>query len=230
MTFIRFMVFLLCLPFLSPAQGLEGGAFLGVSNYQGDLADQLIVLGETKLAFGLMARLNINPKLSIKGAVYNGYLSGHDANSKNQALIDRGYSFQSSIQEATVHCEWNILGRRMYNDVGLFVPYITPFISVGAGVAYCAGSPTKIRPNHQLVSFEEKGDKDVFFSLPVIFGIKYYYQEHINVGIEVGTRSIFSDYLDGVKKNGNPNKNDWYIFGGIAVTYVFGDGFLNYRL
>jgi hypothetical protein len=40
------------------------------------------------------------------------------------------------------------------------------------------------------------------------------------LGLDVGWRPVFSDGLDGVKINGNPNQSDWYYFVGITTSFI----------
>lgn len=42
------------------------------------------------------------------------------------------------------------------------------------------------------------------------------------LGAELGARTAFTDYFDGVSQTGNPGENDWYWFGGMTLTRRFG--------
>lgn len=88
-------------------------------------------------------------------------------------------------------------------------------------------------------------DKNYSFAIPLIFGVKGAVSEDFVIALEFGARYAFTDNLDGSKKKkveadyslidtsknkvikdaltfGNESMNDWYIFGGITLTYTFG--------
>ena len=58
--------------------------------------------------------------------------------------------------------------------------------------------------------------------MPLIAGVTFDISKYFLIGIEAGSRITFNDYLDGVSKNGNPKKNDLFIFAGVCFTYFVG--------
>ena len=69
---------------------------------------------------------------------------------------------------------------------------------------------------------DEGKDVDKFITVPFMFGVRIDLHEHVSISGEWGWRATFSDYLDDVSQNGNPNRNDWYLFVGGSVSYFFG--------
>lgn len=201
------------------AQNLELGLKAGIINYQGDLADGYIVLSETKPSFGIHLRHFINNRASVSFNYWYGNLTGKDANSKSQSLRIRNFSFSSTLQEITVNGEWALTNVKV-GGTGLFKASLVPYLSVGAGVAFAPGKP-KAPVNALEDPFPELGDRDNFFSLPIIGGLRWNVAPNTIINFEMGSRMIFSDYLDGVSINGNPNRNDWYIISAVGVSYYF---------
>ena len=90
-------------------------------------------------------------------------------------------------------------------------------------------------------------------SVPFGFGFKYALSENINIGLEVGIRKTFTDYLDDVsltypdlslfddpnaallsdrspdprtnlgKGRGDTKPTDWYFLSGFTISYMFSD-------
>jgi hypothetical protein len=50
-------------------------------------------------------------------------------------------------------------------------------------------------------------------------GIRVDITKKLVLGVEAGARPIFSDRLDGVRINGDPQNDDWYYFGGATVSF-----------
>ena len=216
------VVFFLSFSPLSKAQ-FEVGVFVGGANYQGDLADGVIIWQESKPAFGALLRYTPMPYLTLRANYIQGKLTATDYNSKFVTTRQRGYSFSSNIREFAVVGEFNVLGKTNSANYGDFSFVFNPYIFAGLGVASTDGTP--VAPDDtKPYPFPEQGAKNVFLSIPLGLGMKFQVAEFLSIGIEWGGRATFSDYVDGVSKNGNPNKNDWYMFGGLTLTYCFESG------
>ena len=201
-------------------QNVEAGFFAGVANYQGDLAEDEIEIGETKLAYGGYISYLINPRVLVRGNVYYGNISGKDSNST--VLESRGFSFTADVLEIGVNAQWLIFGKNRYNNSGIFVPQFTPYLLGGAAITTIKAD--LLYPDTELNNsrFPEKEDTDNFLVVPLGVGLRYEMVEFLTLGFELGARATFSDYVDNVSLNANPNKNDWYLFGGFTLGYVFG--------
>ncbi len=247
------------------AQHWEGGLFLGVSNYAGDLSPSFFLIKEAHPAFGPVVRYNVNRYVSFKGNLFYGTISGNDVNQVKQSLQVRNLSFKSNILELGVTAEYNIFG---FDGGGnRFSPYVFAGIAVyrfnpktlyqGQWVALqplgTEGQGTPVFPNRKPYSLTQ-------LSMPLGAGIKYAIGRGWNLGLEVGYRKTYTDYLDDVSKSyvdtdiiaayngataaalsnrtgevlpepldfneqnerGNAKYMDWYMFGGITLTYTFG--------
>jgi OmpA-OmpF porin, OOP family len=217
------LVWLLSLPFLIQAQKTEIGLFAGNANYQGDLAEGEIRFEETQIGYGGFFRYHIHPKIGVKFNVYSGTLSGNDAN--NSKLKSRGFEFKTNFTELSINFEWSPFPRKKYDAGGEFMSArFVPYVSAGVGTTLLnkiTGADNNIADGKVVIP--EEGTPASLICVPVGGGFKFFISDRLTVGIEGGYRTVFSDYLDGISKNANPTRNDWYIVGGVTVSYLIGE-------
>ncbi|MFK8101416.1 MAG: DUF6089 family protein [Saprospiraceae bacterium] len=199
--------FICCLPFFATAQHFEVGIMGGVSNYQGDLAPASLrgSFGNTHASFGGFLRYNINNYFATKINANYGKISGDDSKSDDNGRKARNLSFRSNLFEVGLHVEFNILGYQPYNLERVFSPYIFGGIALVnfKPQAELEGEWYDLQPlgteGQGLPEYPEKKPyKLTEFSLPVGFGLKYALNDAWNIGLEIGVRKTFTDYLDDV--------------------------------
>lgn len=210
-------IFLLILPIQLFAQRWSAGLSIGGSNYQGDLVATQIIAKETNLAYGAFARYNINSKFSIKANVTKGLLSGSDLNFPDR--VSRGYSFRTDILQASMNVEWDLLGKKRFDNKGIFTRSFTPYIYTGIGAVMF--KPTVYTTNNSDSPYNGEQYGTFNFAIPFGGGIKYDVNRDFTIGLEFTTHIPFSDYMDGVSLNNKVN-NDWFVFGGVSVAKWFG--------
>ncbi len=216
----NFLLLIFLTSFLSlQAQQVELGLFTGFANYQGDLAEDPVEIGETSLSFGAFARYHLAPRFKIKGSVYYGLVSGSDANSSG-TRANRGWSFKSNLVEVSAMGEFHPLGRDRYAYGGVFKASVSPYVATGLGFVKI-DSEVSVTDPADANKFPEAGAKSTSLAVPFLVGIRLDAYEAVSLGFEWGWRATFNDYIDGVKKNGNPDRNDWYLFIGASLAYVF---------
>ena len=211
--------FMLCIP-LSKAQ-FEADLTVGVCNYQGDLVDPALVKLEVQPSFGAFLRFTPNRFITIRGNYIQGKLKASDLQSPKPETRYRGIVFESTLREFSVVGEYNILGNSNENNFELGGVMFNPYIFAGIGLASNSGvpvAPADTRP----YPFPEEGAKSVVPAFPLGIGLKVQFGESIGVGLDIGSRLTFSDYLDGVSKVGNPKSNDFYSYVGLTFSYCFG--------
>jgi hypothetical protein len=179
---------------------LHLGVFLGSSNYSGDLNDKLFK--RTKSAFGLSLNYEISDRVMLRSGLNFGKVEGGDPFSGTEFLKQiRNLSFQSSITE------FNLIGElTAFNLKNIrWSPYAFAGIAVYRFNPYVQDSGTKLFL--QPLSTEGQGlaaypDRKPYaltqFAIPFGGGIKYNINENIRLGLEVGLRRLFTDYLDDV--------------------------------
>ncbi len=222
---------LCCIPAaLFSQQKMEFGAFAGFANYQGDLVQNPIALSETKLSYGGFLRYHLkNNKVKLRGNFLYGFISGSDANNADIGLKERGWSFESNILEASFVGEYHPFGKSRVGNTGIFAHQISPYVGLGFGMA--TFTPEVIVSNSADNDlFPEQGEKSMSASIPMLVGVRADLFENFSLGAEIGWRATFNDYLDGVSKNGNPNKNDWYVMAGLTASFFFGHSQADFNL
>jgi opacity protein-like surface antigen len=206
--FLRILA-IACFPFAVQAQHLEAGILLGGANYVGDLSNNSgnLYLKETKFAAGAFVRQNFNDLFAVKLGFNWARIPGQDANVRNDDFVhDRNLSFRSTLLEFSLVGDWNILGYQPYALSRPFSPYIF------AGIAGTKFNP-KARYQGDWVELQPLGTegqgmqgfdspyKKFAFAIPFGIGVKYALTDRINLGLELGARPTFSDYLDDVSGN-----------------------------
>lgn len=188
-------------------QGIELGLFLGASNYMGDLSNEFIVLGETHPSVALIGRYNLGEKWALKGFVGYGRISGSDENANTDLKKSRNLSFYSDVFEASVQLEFNLVRNSMrYNQRSKrFVPYV--FVGIGLfnfnPKAEMGGVVYELQP----LGTEGQGttnynDRSKYgLTQPVVpfgIGVRKKITQRLSLGIEVGARYTFTNYLDDI--------------------------------
>lgn len=178
---------------------------LGGSNYHGELNEGIVNLGETKFASGGIIRYNLNPWVTIKSDFYYGTISGNDKNAKTAENKLRNLSFKSSMLDIGIQTELNLTGYKSGHAVYKQSPYIFFGLSVFRfnPKAEYAGTWYALQP----LCTEGQGttkynDREKYaltqIAIPLGIGYKKALSRFWNVGLELGVRATFTDYLDDV--------------------------------
>ncbi len=179
--------------------GMAGGCF-----YMGDANLNTFYKG-TNLGGGLLARWNINPRMSLKFDVAYGGISGDASNLsyKFPENPEQEWKFDNSVVDVGAQYELSFWG---YGQGGGYKGNrrLTPYIQFGLGAT--VGS-------------------DVFtMNIPVGFGVKYKFKERWNVGLDWTMHFSLSDKLDGISdpyniKSGFLKNKDSYSFTMLYISY-----------
>ena len=192
---------MLALPFFVSAQDFEIGLLFGTSAYEGDLTEKNTFFQKQNkhAAIGIFSRLDFNRYFSGRLNFTYGKLSGSDAQSSKEAKRLRNLSFQSKLIEFSLVGELNLLGFTQYS--GSLKPYIY------GGIALFHFNP-EANYNGQLIELQPLGTEGqgmknftekyslTQFSIPLGFGVTYKLSRNLNIGIDVGIRKTFTDYID----------------------------------
>ncbi len=188
------------------AQG-DVGVFLGLSNYQGDLASYNFEEGiNIKLGpvLGLHAGYELNKRFQLRADLQYARISGTDALQVKETNRSRNLDFFAPVIQLAVGIDWNMLGFNT-NLPGSF----TPYAAVGASVFYF--NP-KTKYQGEKVSLQPLGTEGQFLedypdqkpysriqtSLQFGGGLKYRMQRNIIIALEGMLSFTFTDYLDDV--------------------------------
>ena len=212
------------LPFFCSAQtGFSVGGFLGASNYQGDLAEFGIEIRETQLAYGGYIKYNFLPFVAARINMVKGRISGDDAN--NPTLFERKFKFEADLFEAAFLVELSLFNKGNRHKFGKMRKFVSPYIYGGFGFTVADAMVDYSESDEIFIKepFPEEGDKADFVTVPMGVGVRFQGFDNLRLALEFGFRPAFSDYLDGVSLNGRFDRNDWYVLGGLNISYIFTD-------
>jgi hypothetical protein len=200
----------LCIGLL-PAQSAIGLQFGGLA-VQGDLVDSPFDAGEIGFMYGLNYQNQLSPSFGLRAGLTRGRLR---ANEQDTDRARRGAVLESNLTEIALQLEWHFLRAERYNIRGEFLRSFSPYVGLGIGMAFVNPDPEfkngfTTRPEEETSSF---------FVLPIDLGVRLYLSPKWTATLSGGSRPAFSDLLDGVSTNGNPNADDWYLLGGIGFQY-----------
>ena len=176
----------------------------GFTGYSGDLTQSDLSSKTWGGSFGLSGKYQITPTLAFRAGFLYGRVSGNDKWNTDSNYIKRNLSFETNILEGSACFEFNILSPDLFD--------IYPYVFAGIGVFHfnpytIDNSGTKVylpplstegeglpqypnRPNYSLTQF----------CIPFGFGAKKQLGSNMDIGIEIGYRKTFTDYLDDVSK------------------------------
>ncbi len=201
----NFILVLCCLlSFAALTQRVHVGVFGGLAAYNGDLTDKLFPKKVSNGAIGLTVNYEIADQLMLRAGFTYSVIGGADRFSDKAYSRLRNLSFETSIMEFSTVGEYYLfnLYEKAYSPyafAGLAVfhydPYaynggkqkvfLKPLSTEGQGVA---GYPD--RKTYSLTQL----------AIPLGGGIKFAVSDNFRVGLEVGLRKLFTDYLDDASK------------------------------
>ncbi len=204
-------------------QKWEGGLFLGGSNYLGDLTEPTFTAKNTKPAFGIFLKNQLQPRFGLRLNLLVGGVAGSDADWGRN--LDRGASFSSTLVEFSVLGDYEFLGHNRFDARGAFKPTFSPFVFAGAGMSVVnpKNNFEQMRPSENLDKDRLGTYSNVHFAMPLGGGLRFDLSRRTYVNLEGGLRLHFSDYIDGIKFAGNPDNNDVTWFAGVALGFRFSE-------
>ena len=201
-----------CAP--ASAQFIEYGGGVGTFSYAGDLSR-----GYKPLNAGLglhgVYRMNLSEFVSFRTTFAFGSFSGEDDPAIDALGEVRQQSFSTSVFEFSGVMEYYFLNFRDEDSRVRWSPYLFGGFGLSR-VEKVEGAPDNFNRIQAVVPFGA--------------GFTHLIGKQFNLGIELGVRGTFTDYIDGIsdteqtRKNsfqfGHPNSNDWYFYTGITFTYI----------
>lgn len=180
-------------------------------NYAGDLV-RGYDFGTSSFAGTAFYRMNFSEILTVRLALTIGKVKGSET-PIDAFAVERAHSFNSNLIEVSSVFEYHFLDFKTQDSPVNFSPYV--FGGLG------------------FINFNDVPEnEDVSKLQPVIpmgVGFKYLFNKKYTIGIELGARKTFFDYLDGISDGdqtikdyqyGNPKDEDWYFFSGITISYT----------
>jgi hypothetical protein len=202
--YILCVVLLSCFSFFVQAKSkYELGVFTGTSWYWGDI-------NQTKLFYspspsgGFLYKYTLNPRENIRAHLNYAQFRGADRDFTNSYQLQRNASFNSILLDMGVCYELSYLKFKFNPRHRVLSPYLF------GGLGW----------EHPIT-----GNVKSHFVIPFGTGVKYFYSNFINVGMEWSFRKTFQDQIDNVSNVGPDvyksqlSNKDWYSFVGFFITF-----------
>ena len=186
------------------AQVSELGLTAGVSYYIGDINPTRHYPANTHLAGGIFYRYNIDQHYAIRVQGLFTKLEAYDSDSNDSLQVLRNLGFRTNLFEVAATLEINFLKYRgITKDSHNWTPYIF------FGLAYFHMNPQNLLDDTwydlQPMGTEGQGTSvgadpyklDVM-SIPFGAGFKFALTDKLDLGLELGLRRTYTDYLDDV--------------------------------
>jgi hypothetical protein len=181
------------------------GLSVGVSNYTGDLSNNFSYKF-SKYGVGGYLSLVFSKHFRTRLTVYNGEIAATDLNSSIVANRNRNLAFRSQITEVGAQVVYNILGKRAG-----FLAHAdyTPYVFLGIAVFHFNPQDSLNGIWYDLLPLGTEGQQMhnpnlpppyalTQICIPFGFGFDYKLLDNLDIGIELGFRKTFTDYLDDV--------------------------------
>lgn len=191
------------------AQRVHIGVAGGLANYNGDLLEKVYAKKITNGFLGFTVHYELQDQILIRGAYKFARVNGSDIYSEKPNLVLRNLSFESAISEFSVVGEYylfNLNERRFspYGFIGLGVFHFNPYSYDSTGrkvfLKPLSTEGQGIYSNKKQYSLWQP-------TIPFGGGVKFAITENLRIGIEIGLRKLFTDYLDDVSTS-YPDFND----------------------
>jgi opacity protein-like surface antigen len=198
----RALIFLLLITSAISAQRMHVGIFGGLSAYNGDLTEKYFPKKVTNGAIGITANYELKDKIMLRAGLTYSVVGGADRYSDKADLVIRNLSFETSITELSLVGEYylyNLYDRRFspYIFGGLAVFHFNPYTFTGNNNRVflkplsTEGQSLAAYPDRKPYSLTQ-------MSIPFGGGVKFVVNDNLRVGLELGLRKLFTDYLDDV--------------------------------
>lgn len=184
------------------SQRFHVGIFGGLANYNGDLTDKYYPSKTTNGAIGITGNYEVTNHFRLRAGYTYAVVGGADRFAKDPEAVARNLSFETTLHEFSVVGELYLfdLGERRFSpyafgglamykynpyayDANLNKVYLKPLSTEGQGMQ---GYPDKKPYNLTQVA------------IPFGLGVKYAFNDNLQLAFEIGYRKLFTDYLDDV--------------------------------
>lgn len=210
-------VFVLIFGINASAQWDNAYAFFGAgqSYYQGDLnATSFPTTDILNMSYKGGFGYNLHTRFGLTLHYSRTKLNGSDLFVDDEAKRARGLSFNSPVSEFGL----NLKLRNLTGKEGRFISYLF------SGINYFTFNPTVIRSNDSDVNYSvESGYPTGGVNIPFGIGFGWWFTQNIGLAWESSLHVSYTDYIDGISKNGNPNYKDAYVDSHVMLLFRFSE-------
>lgn len=208
----------------------EVGVGIGGGNYVGDIGSTQFINPKDP-GFSVFYRLNRSPRHSYRLSYTQTKISGDDAKSDMGYRKERGLNFTNTIDQLSIGIEFNFFEFDLHEEEFGLTPYM--YLGLSA-IRYTDLYFRPDEPEDNMYPSSRidlvKGDKKNSMAVPFALGIKFRLTPTLNINAEVAANYTFTNNLDGshpTQEIRQPysfgkNRNDWFFFSGISLSYTFG--------
>jgi len=237
-----FFTLVLFFSFNAIGQSYEVGAWLGGTNYFGDI-NTATTFKDSRVAGGLLGKYNLDSRLAGELTVSYGQVFELDRKFDEPQQINRNEAIRNTFLDVSIAAEFNFYNFNSTNSFEKSVPF-TPYL--GAGVGYSLIKPeVYLRDDGwtNAIDLPTEDDKKVSrhqVQIPLSGGVKYQMNSDFNLAMEFSSHLLFTDYFDDLstvyndfsatqnignispsgRQRGDRFKNDVYNLFGLQLTYV----------
>jgi hypothetical protein len=198
----KLLLLVFYIPFVADAQNFHFSARLGLAGYQGDLKAHSVSLSQTKIMGSIGVQYDLSEHLTARSYLTLTSLKANDKKGTS-VMQQRNLNFQTKL------FDWELTAQ--YRLFSLNDRWWSPYLFAGIGFYHfnpytkdSSGKKVFLKP----LSTEGQGFSPgvnnyplTGFSLPFGVGFSYALNEDMRLGLELGYRKIFTDYLDDVSSN-----------------------------
>lgn len=220
------------------AQDNEIGVFFGGTNYIGDVGPTTFINPFSKDnvnedqknmsngVIGILYKKNFSNRFALRlGYNYAEIQSSDFWKGSSNYRLERGKYFKNNLHELHIGLDFNFLEFETSSNDFEFTPYIHTGLSL---IRYDA--------LHYPIGINraQSYGKDNDLAFPITVGLKLKPSNFIVVGLEISAKHSFTENLDGSfpqfedsnlysqRPFGSNLSQDWYVYSGITLTYLFG--------
>jgi OmpA-OmpF porin, OOP family len=227
----------------------EWGLTLGALRYNGDISsDNSFVINHLSPGGQVYLKRYIIPNLAWKASLFFSKFTDQDRNYTTPVewRAERDFSFDATLGALSGRLEWEILGKKRFRHHDTLVYTLdkytefaiveklkripSPYLFGGGGLT---GFKAKTVYNYAeglsglapavAADIAENTRMHTRFFWTFGAGINFDLSKKTVLGLELGTNFANSDYLDGISVAGNPDKPDWWWFGGLSLGFRIGN-------
>lgn len=219
-------IFILFILFSSASsQQLHVGIFGGASAYNGDLTSKIFPKKVTNGVGGITLNYELTEQIMLRGGFNYTIVGGADRFSSDSLLRMRNLSFETQIFEFNAIAEYYFfnLNERWYSPyvfAGLAIFHFNPY-------AYDSNNhKIYLRPlsteGEEIAGYPDRKPYSLIQpAIPFGGGIKFAISDNLRIGLEIGLRKLFTDYLDDVSKTYVDQTALLNVKGQLAVDMAF---------
>ncbi len=205
MKFFTLVTLVFILSFTAKGQYVRFNIGSGIANYSGDIQQKWVTTSGSRMMFSTGVALDLNQHVSARLDVAFANISADDKNNQNPALVVRNLNFHSTLFDAGLSAEINLLSL----DKNRF----TPYVFAGMGVFHfnpftidSTGEKLFLQPLHTegqgIMEYPNRKEYNLWqLNIPYGGGLKWAISNDVYLGAELSLRKIFTDYVDDVSTN-----------------------------